>query len=148
MVGVQPEQFLFEDRSEANVEAFSEHTVDLNETLGRRARDLQLPPCWEKDGFYIIIMKKGQMKIQHRMTKEERDIPDIILQHASDPKDIQVDMNFSEMRATVRCRSGNQWNAKSGAKLFGVEGTCSAVVVRASKMRKIDPLALQDGEAG
>ena len=87
-------------RDDIAMKTFSDHLVKVNESLGRRARDLPLPADWAKHGFYLIMFISGKAFLLNRFTNQIAPPPDDMDQGPG--QHIQLEANFSENRACVR----------------------------------------------
>jgi len=97
--GVDPSQQVGDNKElQHHVEIHKE----LNETLGRRARDLQLPPNWSIDGHYILQTGKTtqEVAILKRFTGQVYDL-NLDEWNIQDSSKLWVDMNWSEHRALL-----------------------------------------------
>lgn len=73
------------------------------EKLGRKGRDLQLPPDWNEVGYYQLLdLGTAVPKIKHVYLRVVRDLPlDPFAGEAEEITSAKIEMNFSEQRASI-----------------------------------------------
>eukprot|EP00971_Amphidinium_carterae_P056067 1105782-Amphidinium_carterae.3 len=74
--------------------------VEYNESCGRPARDLRMPPDWQHDGHYCIAEGKlsGRTKILHRGLNQTRGIDGFL---GSVTGALHIEQNYSQKHATL-----------------------------------------------
>jgi hypothetical protein len=73
--------------------------MSINDTLGRRGRDLMLPADWATDGFYLVTMTGGEVWLVDRETM----VKIKVFTYTADqqPSVWSIDLNFSKHRARL-----------------------------------------------
>ena len=94
-----------EGRDEETLSKFTEQLLQLNASMGRRARDLQLPANWSRDGFYHVKVIDGKAFLWHRL-KDTYAPPTGFLEQPANLQGVTVELNFSENRACIKTGSG------------------------------------------
>lgn len=101
-VGIDPEQPLFEaGRSESELKTFTAHLRAKDLEAGRRGRDLELPPVWDRDGYYTIVVVGSLFHLKHSLSNTSIELPAELVAGAQELSDLVVVMNYSEARACI-----------------------------------------------
>jgi hypothetical protein len=74
---------------------------------GRRARDLQLPVDWDRDGYYALEMIGGRPHVIHRLSKKAAPVPKLMVESATDLTQLRISMNYSELRACLHSQESS-----------------------------------------
>ena len=104
---IDPTVPLFQSgRDELNMETFELKLVQMNLDLGRRARDLQVPPMWNAAGIYKLESKNNILSLTHKFTQQSAKVPKSIMDTVGSQDEVHILLNFSERRAVCQGRAG------------------------------------------
>ena len=89
-----------------NMECFEKKLVQMNLDMGRRARDLQLPPMWLLAGIYKLESKNNILTPTHKFTQQSAKVPKSIMDTVASHDGVHILLNFV---STGQCaRAGPQ----------------------------------------
>lgn len=111
----------------------------LNESFGRRGRDLALPPDWKVAGVYGLRKHGSSIKIQHRFKNTERTVPAHVVQTYTFTK-LYIDQNWSDQSAMLKA-SGGLLNL-SIALLWGSDYEGARAKTPPTKRRRLEDAGL------
>lgn len=82
---------------------FAEHLRHFNDSRGRPARELRLPPVWEECGVFSLECKsKTAVYLTHNLMKKTARLPESFLKKVGDYKGLVLEQNWSEKQAAVK----------------------------------------------
>lgn len=96
MTSIDPSVPVGDDRDTASI---IKTLRGVSSSLGRRCRDLQLPPAWNSKGIYSVEHEDGDIVLVKKSSGEKK-----ILTHGDSSiiANYELSTNFSELRATIR----------------------------------------------
>lgn len=117
--GIPPNKVLFDtNRTESTMEHFEKELYELNVQMGRRARDLVLPPNWMLCGHYDLTEEADKVFLSHRRSGARVEL-DLQQLDAESIEDLTISENFSEARASVGLKGGSLFESVPCAELLG-----------------------------
>lgn len=131
---------------EAQLSLITEFVMEKNEEKGRRARELHLPPAWQRDGHFLpeVVEEKRGVQITERWTGHSIVLEDLWAEGDDIPV-VTVDMNFARLRAML-CLSGTPINSEPLYNMFIAAGFSMAVVPDTTVQQKA-PKGMKRGQA-
>lgn len=106
VVGVESAQAISPDERQPGV--LLHRLLDTNISMGRKGRDLVIPPDWSTDGEYLLHHDGETTYLVHRFSESKIDLADFIEDETLLSSDgmMQIDNNWSELRATLKRADG------------------------------------------
>lgn len=101
--GVSPDAYLGTEGVLKSQKFLVQRLCELNLHMGRRARELVLPPKWTSVGFYRVDIQHNIVWIEHRFAAQDarRQLPPSQARLVHDHKALKVERNWSEMNAML-----------------------------------------------
>lgn len=103
--GIPPETFALTGKYR-DLRKVMKHSASRAGMLGRRVQTLHFPPDWPADGIFEVAKdsefgENQTIRIRHKFTDEVQTIPPVSAPPFSQPDDLFIDCNWSEIKATL-----------------------------------------------
>lgn len=128
-VGIESAQAISPDERQPGV--LLQRLLDTNASMGRKGRDLVIPPDWATDGEYLLQHDGDTTYLVHRFSQSRVDLADFIEDETllTSNGTMQIDNNWSELRATLK-RADGLFLFRCSALLSGLTKSSTPVKVQ------------------